>query len=643
MTDQPSRTITLTVGTAGHIDHGKTELVRYLTGCNTDRLPEEQRRGMTIDLGFATCELPDHRRVGIVDVPGHERFIHNMVAGAASIDVVLLVVAADDGVMPQTVEHFHIVRMLGVKSGMVVVTKSDLVTDERVEEVKEQVRALTAGSFLDGCPLVPFSSKTGAGFDLFHKTFLQTVDTTAERNSDGPFRMHIERAFLLKGLGTIISGIPSSGSVRKGDTLALLPDGKEKKVKGIQVYGSNAEEARTGECVALRMGDIAKSNPTRGMVLAEPGFFASTQFINARFHFLPHVEKPIQPRTAIRFHIGTTDVSGHMVLPELKRLNPGEESYVQFQLKRPVVAAPGDFYVVRILSPVTTIGGGYIVALVTSKMRRSRGNWVEECEEREQAFQKPGTAIAYILEHSEATPKTLRQLAHLSFMTEDAVARHIAQLVNNGEAVELPGNRYAYSAALQNASGEITTVLNRLHDANPISIGFPKKEVLRELQGDRHLTERALDNLMNDGVISTCDVGMRLIERIPALSPGQVRTARRIQALFLESGFSSPRENQLPELLGMPELLIKPVLKHLLQTSVLVETGENIILHGDHVHAAQEKLIEYLQKHEEIEAGTFRDLIGTTRKYSIPLLEHFDRTGVTIRKGDARVLRKRRE
>ncbi len=223
--EAPLQTVTLTVGTAGHIDHGKTELIRLLTGCETDCLPEEKARGMTIDLGFATCELPNHRRVGIVDVPGHERFIHNMVAGAAGIDAVLLVVAADDGVMPQTVEHLEIVRLLGVTSGMVAVTKKDLVSAARIDEVRKEIAELLDGSFLEGCPVVPVSSKTGDGFEEFHEAFIAVVDKTAQRGSDGPFRLHIERSFVLKGLGVIASGIPRSGKVRVGDTLELLPAG----------------------------------------------------------------------------------------------------------------------------------------------------------------------------------------------------------------------------------------------------------------------------------------------------------------------------------------------------------------------------------------------------------------------------------
>ena len=232
------QTISLTVGTAGHIDHGKTSLVKFLTGCDCDTLPEEKARGMTIDLGFATCVLPNNRRVGIVDVPGHERFIHNMVAGATGIDVVMLVVAADDGVMPQTIEHFHIVRLLGITSGMVAVTKIDMVTKERVTDVVEQVKHLVQGSFLEGCPITPVSSKTGDGFDGFYDAFVATVDKTAQRNSSGAFRMHVERSFVLQGIGTVISGIPRSGSVHEGDTLDLLPNGGKKRVRGVQVYGA---------------------------------------------------------------------------------------------------------------------------------------------------------------------------------------------------------------------------------------------------------------------------------------------------------------------------------------------------------------------------------------------------------------------
>jgi len=641
MTRAAAQTISITVGTAGHIDHGKTELVKYLTGCNTDRLPEEQRRGMTVNLGFATCELPDRRRVGIVDVPGHERFIHNMVAGASGIDRVVLVVAADDGVMPQTIEHFHIVRMLGIQAGMVVITKSDLVDEERIAEVEQQVRALTAGSVLASCPVVPFSAKTGAGFDLFHRTFVRMVDQGAGRSASGPFRMHVERSFVLEGMGAIVSGIPSSGRVREGAELELLPAAETKRVKGLQVYGAAASEACAGECVAVRLSDVGRNDVDRGMVLAEPGYFTPTALINAHFQLLSHIGKPVRPRTAVRFHIGTTDVPGHMVLPELKPLRPGEASYVQFQLSRPVVAAPGDFYVVRLLSPATTIGGGRVVGAAARKLRR-RGNWADECAEREKAFRTPDKAIRYVLRETGPVTLTRRELARAALLGEDAVPEAVRPLLEKGEAVAMGGDRYASAEALRQVAGEITGILERLHDGQPLSLGFPKKELFRSFGGDRLIADRVLANMTEDGALSRTTAGLRLAARAPALSPRQARTAERLETLFRETAFATPRADELPLRLGMPAHLVRPVFDHLQQAGILVDAGAGVVFHRDVLAAACEKLVAYLEANGDIAPGAFRDLIGATRKYTIPLLEYFDRTGVTVRKGNARVLKQAR-
>jgi len=634
-----ARTISLTVGTAGHIDHGKTELVKYLTGCNCDRLPEEKARGMTIDLGFATCELPDHRQVGVVDVPGHERFIHNMVAGASGMDVVILVIAADDGVMPQTIEHFHIVRMLGVQSGMVVVTKTDLVDESRVAEVKQQARELVAGSMLDGCPVVGFSSRTGAGFDDFHTAFMQTVDRTAERNSDGAFRMHVERSFVLKGLGTIISGIPRSGRVRLGDTLELLPAGEEKRVRGIQVYGRDSSQGLAGECVALRMGDTSKESVTRGMVLAEKDFFSPSLLINVRLQVLPGLTKALRPRTAIRFHTGTSDVPGHLVLPTLEPLPPGGESYVQLQLKRPVVAAPGDFFVVRTLSPTTTVGGGYVVSSVSVKLRRSREDWAQECREREEAFREPETRLEYVLRQSCPEIMTLRKLAHLCFLNEDAVRKHSGPLLEAGKAVELSGGRFVYAAALEDAKQELTTVLNSFHDEHRVSLGFQKKDVFRKIETDRLLVDRALEELMSAGIVAMGDAGLYLAARAASLSPGQQRVADKIEKLYLDTAFASPREDELPLKIGAPGAVLTPILKNLLQRGILVRIDDKVILHKDHLDESRELLVKYIESNGSIESGAFRDLIGATRKYSIPILEYWDAQKLTKRVGNERVLR----
>jgi selenocysteine-specific elongation factor len=637
-----SRTISLTVGTAGHIDHGKTELVRFLTGCNTDRLPEEKARGMTIDLGFATCELPDHRKVGIVDVPGHERFIHNMVAGAAGIDVVVLVVAADDGVMPQTIEHFHIVRLLGVKSGMIVITKTDLVDDARIDEVRIGIRNMIAGSFLEDCPVVGFSSKTGAGFEEFYGSFVETVNRTAERDASGPFRMHVERAFALKGLGTIVSGVPSSGQVEVGDSVSLLPTGDTRTVRGIQVYGQDAKRGKNGECLALKLSNTSRGDIVRGMVLAAPDYFEPTRFINGKFNLLPELNKPIKPRTAVKVHIGTTQVSGHLVLPDLSPMTPGSSSYVQLQLKEPTVAAPGDLFVVRQLSPVKTIGGGHVVCCDHMRMRRSRGNWATVCAEREAAFQEPRSALAYVIENNGRDPLSLKQLSHMALLNESTTREHLDSLIEEGAVAPLAGNQFVHAESVKAAQDQIIEAMTKLHDGTALSIGFLKRDLFRLMDGAvRAVVDKALESLLADETLTENSVGLQLSSRAAALSSRQLSLAQHILEHYETTAFRTPRKDELPELLGTPAPIINPIFAYLTQTGKLVPMGDNVILHTTCVAASREAIINHIENHGSLDAPSCKDLLQTTRKYAIAILEFWDKQGLTRRVGNSRLLRER--
>lgn len=639
---KPGQTVTLTVGTAGHIDHGKTALVKLLTGCDCDTLPEEKARGMTIDLGFATCTLPDNRRVGIVDVPGHERFIHNMVAGASGIDVVMLVIAADDGIMPQTLEHFHIVRLLGITSGMVALTKVDLVPPERVEDMVLQIQELVAGSFLEGAPIVPISSKTGQGFDAFYNAFVATVDKTAQRDSGGAFRMHVESTFVMQGLGTIVSGIPRCGTVRVGDTLDCLPNGGEKKVRGLQVYGEDATEGKAGECVALRLSDLAHGDAKRGMVLATPGYFTTTKLVNARLHLMSNLERPLKPRSGIRFHIGTAEVTGYLVLPELTPPAPGSEVYVQFQLNEPVVAAPGDFFVVRTLSPIRTIGGGNVISQETVKMRRSRGDFVGAVEEREKAYRDPVTALTYALKQAGAVPQHVDALAKSAFLNTESTRQHIHTLVEQGTAVVLPGERYVHADTLTTACDEILSVLGRMHDVAPLSMGFAKKDIFRDLKSERLLTDKAMEQLLASGKITSNVSGFQIPARAPRLSPQQTAVATKVGELYRSTAFASPRRDELPEKLGVPAKVLDPVFDFLVQTGTIVVLSDKVVLHKDHVADSRQKLVDYITDRGSMESGVFKDVLGTTRKYSIPILEYWDAKGLTKRIGNVRQLKENR-
>ncbi len=636
--DSSGRTIQITVGTAGHIDHGKTSLVKWLTGCDTDRLPEEKARGMTIDLGFAPCELPNGHRVGIVDVPGHERFVHNMVAGVTGIDVVLLVVAADDGVMPQTIEHYHIVRLLGVRRGLVALTKIDLVAPPRIPEVTAQIRELVRGGFLEGAPIIPVSTKTGEGYESFYNAFSALVDETAERDAGGPFRLHVERVFVLKGHGVILSGIPRSGSTRVGDFLELLPGNSLKRVRGVQVYGQNIDMARAGECVALKMADLASDEAGRGSVLATPGFFEASRFVNARFQLLRESGKPLEPRTPIRFHVGTSDVPGHLILPTLNRLAPGSESYVQIQLQEPVVAAPGDPFVARSLSPTFTLGGGYVVGLDPKRIRRSKGCWIEACEEHDHAFREPQTALEYVLRHAAPRSMRLAEAAHVALIDEKMAGEHMNQLVKKGIAIGLESDRFAHAQALEETAQRITQNLNRFHDESPMSGGFGKTAIFSATNLEKPIMEKAMSDLLERKNITCRNSLYALAGRAPALSAEDSSTAEAIIQIYEKTGFSSPRPDELPEQLNKPAARIEPVLKLLIQNGDLVRLSDKVILHRKNLNESKRKLIEHLQKNGKTDATAFKDVLGTTRKYAIPILEYWDKQGVTRRIGDIRTL-----
>ncbi|MDD5706687.1 MAG: selenocysteine-specific translation elongation factor [Kiritimatiellae bacterium] len=633
------RGISLTLGTAGHIDHGKTAIVKCLTGCDCDRLPEERARGMTIDLGFAVWQMGDGRRVGIVDVPGHERFIHNMVAGASGIDVVMLVVAADDGVMPQTVEHAQIVGMLGIRRGLVVINKIDLADEARRRDVEEQVRALVAGTFLKDCPMVRFSARTGEGFDDLHAALSATVSGTAERVAEGPFCLHVERSFVLQGLGTIVSGVPRSGKVRVGDELEILPGRSRHTVKGLQVFGQDAALGRAGECAALRLSGVTRAAIARGMVLATPGYFEPSRFVNARFHYLPTHDRPLEPRTAVRFHVGTSETPGHLVLPELSRLAPGSETYAQIQLTRPAVAAAGDFFVVRQLSPARTLGGGHVVDSGDIKLRRGRGQWVEVRAERDAASGDAERAMLLALDSAAAVPWHVDEWCRKACVAVDAGRAIAARLSERGAAVALPGERYAAARALAETLSAVCARCEALHAARPLELGFEKKEILRSLSGNHLLIDRAFEVLLADGGMKQAGSRYCLSGREPRLSGPDQRLAEQIGEIYRKGGFATPRPDELPAATGAAPAAIGPIVTYLVQSGVLVELADKLLMHAEYVELSREALETYFRKSARLRSGDFKELLGTSRKFAIPLLEYWDRMGLTRRIGDERELK----
>lgn len=353
----------IVIGTAGHIDHGKSSLVEILTGVNPDRLKEEKERGLTIDLGFAPLSLPNGKKVGIIDVPGHEKFIKNMVAGASGIDFVILVIACDDSVMPQTREHLEIMQILGIKSGLIALTKIDLVDDDLALLAKEEIQEFLQGTFLENSPILPISSVTQKGFKEFKSVLFKNLQEVTPKTNHGIFRMPIQRVFSKHGHGTVITGIPVSGEVREGDTLEVLPSKAKGRVKKIQAYGTSVKKGGAGHSTALNIKDIDYKKIHRGDVIASPGFFEAVHFIEAKFQYLHTIKTPLLHMTPIRFHTGTLEEMGKVAIIGQEKLMPGETGYIQIRLENPVAVATGDRFVVRLSSPMITIGGGVIIGI----------------------------------------------------------------------------------------------------------------------------------------------------------------------------------------------------------------------------------------------------------------------------------------
>jgi selenocysteine-specific elongation factor len=631
--------LALTIGMAGHIDHGKTALVKLLTGHDPDTLPEERARGMTINLGFAAFTLPDGRRIGIVDVPGHERFLHNMLAGATGIDLVLLVIAADDGVMPQTIEHFHVVRLLGIAAGLIVITKTDLVDPARVAAVADEARRLVAGSFLEQAPIVPVSTRTGAGLDGLRDTLTGMVARFVRREMGGPFRMPVERVVSIKGIGAIVAGVPRSGSIRVGDAVELLPAAAIKKVKGIRFFDQTVETGYAGQLLALRLSDVDGGEIKRGALVASPGYFTPTRLLNVRFRAMPQLDRPLAARTAIRLHLGTSEVLARLVLPTPEPLDDGQETYAQFQLTEPVLAAPGDFCLARILSPARLIGGGTIISCDTRRLRRRNTHWLDTVQEQDQARHDPDAALLLALRKSGKAPLTLPELARRAFLDETAARKHLDGLVKSGAAFECGISRYFSAAALLEARNDILAALNHLHDANPLAVGFPKTVMAGTLKIHRLTIDQAIENLVNDGSLALNAVGYQIPGRLPQLSPPKAKLAARIGELYKAALFAAPRFEELSSLLGAPVPVIEPIFKHLLQTGELVLLPETIVLHREALALSRRMLTDYLRKHGTLESGNAKTLLGTTRKYSIPILEYWDAQGLTRRVGNTRQLR----
>lgn len=628
------------LGTAGHIDHGKSSLVKALTGTNPDRFKEEQERGMTIDIGFAEYQTADGVDVGVIDVPGHERFVRNMVAGAVGIDMVMLVVAADDGVMPQTREHLDIMGLLGIRRGFVVVTKIDMVDAEMVELVEEEIRDFTRGTFLEGAPVVPCSSATGEGIDRVKAEIDNLCRDLPGRDAEGVFRMPIQRAFTLRGHGTIVTGVAISGAARTGDTLEILPGNRFCRVRGIHVHHRSADRAEAGHRSALNITDVDYRDVRRGDVIAAPGYFTASRLVEARFTLLPAWRGVLKDAMPVRLHVGSTEAIGRMVLLNAKTLAPGEEALVQFRLEDPVVVAPGDHYLVRLASPERTLGGGLILGETRFRFKRFR-DWIQEnMVGKEQSLADKSRYLEYVVRSEGLHPVATDNLPLLVKDAPGVVEERLRDLIERGSLQRLPGGRdVLHRDMVARGSGEAQKALLGLHEKDHYPFGFSAQAVASAMKHEPRLVQVFLDEACSAGRVERQGDQYRLKAFKGSLSNEDRRLVGTIEQRLRESGWQAPTAAVLAGEMGKPRRRIDNLLTLLEGAGRAVRLDEGLYVHMERVREARDLLVAHCEAHGEMPSNAMKDVIGATRKYVIPLLEYFDRVGLTVRIDAARRLK----
>ncbi len=635
---------TIILGTAGHIDHGKTSLIKALTNEDLDRLKEEKERGITIELGFGSLSLSTRDRIGIVDVPGHEKFIRRMVAGAGGIDIVMLVVAADDGVMPQTKEHLDICQLLGIRYGLVALTKIDLVDEEWLEMVKEDVADLVKGTFLQGAPTIPVSAVTGEGLPALLAAIELLIPKVAPRTTDGPCFLPIDRIFTMKGFGTVVTGTLISGVARIGETLEILPQKIRAKVRGLQVHGKAVESSVAGQRTAINLQGIEKRGLERGEVLAHPDALEPSYRFDAQLTILPDSHQPLKHGDQVRLHLFTATTVARVISYEGNVLARGKSYPVQLRLDNPLASIPGARFVIRTINATRTIGGGVI--LDPHPPRHHRGDpaiksWFETLQGNN--LEKIITVLA---RQSEAQGITKKEIKGRVAAPTNQIAEAWMRLTDFGTLVPIsPESNYAvHQETLAAYKGWLVQVLISFHNLNPLKAGMPLKEAEQQLgQGIApRFYEYLFQHAEQEGVVEIRGNSLRLADHKISLSVQQVELKEKLASLFSSTGLTPPSVNELLKTLDVSKADLAGLLELLVKERIVVKIKDDLYFATAAVSDLKEHLVRFFQENAELAPGSLKEMTGISRKYAIPLLEYFDREKFTMRVGDKRILRERK-
>lgn len=623
------------IGTAGHVDHGKTALIKALTGIETDRIKEEKKRGITIELGFAYLDLPDGEKAGIIDVPGHEKFVKNMLAGAGGIDLALLVVAADEGFMPQTREHLGILSLLNISEGIIVVTKKDMVDEDWLEIVCDEVRQEVQGTFLENAQIIPVSSYTGEGIEQLRQAIFTMIDQKTQiKNLDVPFRIPVDRIFSVEGFGTVITGTLIEGTMKVGDPVTVYPSRIESRIRNLQVHSQDVQEAYAGQRVAVNLAGLKKTDLNKGDVIAVPDSMHTTMMIDIHLTVLKDCDREIRNATRLHLYHGARDILCKIVLLDRDSVGTGESCYAQLRLEEEIAVKTGDRFVLRFYSPVETIGGGVILDSNPFKHKRNDAAVLESLKLKEGGSDREKISAA--LRDYSARFETLDFLQIQTGIPKEQFEQQINKLIKDKVAFRVSDNVVIHTDYLNRLKDSAVKLLESYHKENPLREGMKKDEFRNKLikYEDISVVDKITDSLVNRKVL-------KYVNNCVALADFEVQqdnNQQEIENAFLQGGFSPESPDQIAA--RFPKVKnFKQVLESLVNTGKLVRVEEKILLHADYYNKALTLAKEHVDQNGQITLAEMRDLMGASRKFAVAVLEYWDKRGITKKVGDARTFK----
>ena len=627
------------IGTAGHVDHGKTALIKALTGIETDRLQEEKKRGITIELGFAHLDWPDGTQAGIVDVPGHEKFIKNMLAGAGGIDLAMLVVAADDGFMPQTIEHLDILTLLGVKDGLLVITKADTVDPEWLEMMDEEIHQRVEGTFLEGKPIMAVSAHTGQGIPELKEALRQLVHKASEKSMRVPFRLPVDRVFSVDGFGTVVTGTLIEGSMHEGDAAVLVPSGAETRIRNLQVHGKDVDTAYAGQRVAVNLAGLKKTDIQRGDSVAKPDSIRTSRMLDVRLQNLRTSRRIIQNDMQVHLYHGATVLLAKIVLLGKDQLQPGESGYAQLRLAEPIATKKGDRFVIRFYSPLETIGGGVILDDCPQRHKRTDTGVVEALKIKESG--SGSDQVLQVLSEFGSQLPTAAQLAAKLRCDESEAAEAVRDLISAGKAVEPMAGKYTAASVMDRIWTDCRDILGLYHKTNPLHAGMKAAELRQKLfkNMDQPSADALLAALRAEGKVTRIAERYALSDFVITLTKRQRNIREKLIQTYKKAGLESPATDDVMAAFPPNEKTdAKQVLESIVTSGELVMLTPQICWYKDVYAQVCQVVQKHFDENETLTLGQLRDLLGSSRKYTLAVLEYYDKNKITKKDGDLRRL-----